>query len=55
MKIAGKEIKDECQHCGEILNCKLFLEGHGIRTERRNVTKLIECQMRHNENRTGRK
>ena len=33
MRIAGKEINDECVHCGEILECKLFKQGHGIRQE----------------------
>lgn len=28
MQIAGKEIKDECSKCGNILECELFRQGH---------------------------
>ena len=41
MRIAGKEINDECTKCGK------FRQGHGIRQERSNVAKLFECQMEH--------
>lgn len=41
MRIAGKEINDECVHCGEILECELFKQGHGIRQERTNVVQMI--------------
>lgn len=51
MKIAGKEINDECVHCGEILECELFKQGHGIRQERMNVVQMISCQMKHKERR----
>lgn len=51
MQIAGKEIKDECSKCGEILMCELFRQGHGIKCERENVAKMIECQMNHREKR----
>lgn len=51
MRIAGKEIKDECVHCGEILECELFKQGHGIRQERMNVVQMISCQMKHRERR----
>lgn len=51
MKIAGREIKDECQHCGEILQCELFRKGHGIKCERENITEMIKCQMEHREKR----
>lgn len=49
MLIAGKEIKDECQHCGEILLCELFRQGHGIKCNRENVTKMVRCQLEHRE------
>jgi hypothetical protein len=52
MKIAGKEINDECVHCGEILECELFKQGHGIRQERMNVVQMIKCQMKHREKRS---
>lgn len=51
MKIMGKEIKDECSKCGNILECELFRQGHGIRQERENIVKMIECQMKHREER----
>ena len=33
MEICGKEIKDECSNCGNILECELFRQGHGIKQE----------------------
>ncbi len=51
MKIMGKEINDECSKCGNILECELFRQGHGLRQERENVAKMIECQMKHRESR----
>lgn len=47
MEICGKEINDECSKCGNILECELFRQGHGIKQERENVAKMIECQMKH--------
>lgn len=49
MRIAGKEIEDECTKCGDILECELFRQGHGIHQERNNVTEMIRCQMEHRE------
>lgn len=51
MKIMGKEINDECSKCGNILECELFRQGHGIKQERENVARMIECQMKHREKR----
>ena len=51
MKIYGKEIKDECQYCGEVLQCELFLQGHGIKRDRENVTEMVSCQMNHQKKR----
>lgn len=51
MRIAGKEIKDECQYCGEVLQCELFRQGHGIKQHRSNITQMLECQMKHTEER----
>lgn len=51
MKIMGKDINDECSKCGNILECELFRQGHGLRQERENVAKMIECQMKHREER----
>lgn len=51
MKVFGKEINDECSKCGNILECELFRQGHGIKQERENVAKMIECQMKHREER----
>lgn len=53
MKIAGKEIKDECQYCGEILQCELFRQGHGVRQKRSNIAEMVRCQIRHEEKRCG--
>ena len=49
MRIAGKEIKDECSHCGNILECELFRQGHGIKCERCNIAEMLKCQMKHKE------
>lgn len=51
MRIAGKEIKDECQYCGSVLTCETAKQGHGIGQERTNVTKMIRCQLQHAEKR----
>ena len=51
MRIAGKEINDECFKCGNILECELFRQGHGIKQERENIAKMIKCQMKHREER----
>lgn len=51
MRILGKEIRDECQYCGEIFVCELFKKGHGIRCDRENVSELVACQMKHREKR----
>ena len=53
MKIYGKEITDECQYCGDVLQCELFLQGHGIKQERSNITEMFACQMDHNNKRDG--
>lgn len=53
MRIAGKEIKDECEKCGEIFVCELTRQGHGIGQPRTNITKMVECQMQHKEKRNG--
>lgn len=52
MEVLGKEIKDECQYCGEILNCHLFREGHGLGVERKNVSEMMRCQKKHKGKRT---
>ena len=49
MRIMGKEINDECSRCGNILEFELFRQGHGIKQERENIAKMIECQMKHRE------
>ena len=46
IEVCGKEIKDECSHCGNILECELFRQGHGIKQERENIAKMIACQMK---------
>lgn len=51
MEVCCKEIKDECSKCGNILECELFRQGHGIKQERENVAKMIACQMKHRQKR----
>ena len=51
MEVCGKEINDECSRCGNILECELFRQGHGIKQERENIAKMIKCQMKHREER----
>ena len=53
MRLSGKEIKDECEKCGEVLVCELTRQGHGIGQSRTNMTKMVACQMRHKEKRTS--
>ena len=55
MRLAGKEIKDECEKCGEILVCELTRQGHGICQPRTNITQMVECQISHKENNDDRK
>lgn len=45
MLVAGKEIMDACTECEEMLQCELFLQGHGIRRKRENVTEMLRCQI----------
>lgn len=51
MRIAGKEINDECQYCGEVLQCELLRQGHGIKCKRENISAMIKCQMEHEKDR----
>ncbi len=51
MLIGGKEIKDECSRCGNILQCELCRQGHGIRQDRKNIAKMINCQLDHHDQR----
>ena len=49
MRIFGKEIADECSKCGNVLECELFRQGHGIKQERINIREMVECQMEHKD------
>jgi hypothetical protein len=49
MRIFGKEITDECSKCGNVLECELFRQGHGIKQERTNIREMVECQMEHKD------
>lgn len=51
MLIGGKEIKDECSRCGNILQCELCRQGHGNRQDRKNIAKMINCQLDHHDQR----
>lgn len=53
IKIRGKEIKDECELCGELTACELFICGHGFRGERSKVADMVRCQMEHKAKREG--
>lgn len=53
LRIAGRDISDECEYCGEILQCELFRQGHGIGRKRENITEMLRCQIeRYEERRT---
>ncbi len=52
MRISGREITDECSRCGNILDCELFVKGHGIHGKRCELAKLVECQLEHKKERT---
>lgn len=49
MLIGGKEVTDECSKCGQVLDCELFKQGHGIHQERSHIAQMIACQMKHRE------
>lgn len=51
MLIFGKQITDECSRCGKVLECELFRQGHGIKCDRQNISKMLECQFEHREKR----
>lgn len=51
MRIFGKDINDECQYCGRILECELFRHGHGINEKRKRVSEMVSCQLKHMEER----
>lgn len=51
LRIAGRDINDECQNCGEVLQCELFRQGHGIGRKRENITEMLRCQIEHVEER----
>lgn len=53
MRVHGREISDECQYCGKVLQCDLFKMGHGIGIERQRIAELIKCQLEHRQNRTS--
>lgn len=36
-----KDITDDCRHCENIFTCELCKQGHGIKQERSNVSKMI--------------
>lgn len=49
--VRGRQITDECQYCGNAIQCELFVSGHGINCERSNVVEMVGCQMKHREKR----
>ena len=51
MRVHGKDINDECQFCEKILECELFIQGHGIRQERTNIARMMRCQFEHEQQR----
>ena len=51
IKIRGKEIKDECEFCGELTLCPLFMDGHGFNGERKRMSDMVRCQRDHKEKR----
>lgn len=50
-KIGNKVINDECALCGDILTCELCKDGHGILRVRSRITEMLECQIRHEDER----
>lgn len=51
MLIYGKQITDECQYCGDVLQCELFKDGHGIHRERKRIPQMVDCQIGHRHKR----
>lgn len=51
MLLGGKEVKDECSVCGNVLSCDLCKDGHGIRRERTNIAQMVKCQLEHQQRR----
>ena len=46
-----KDVQDTCKDCCEIFTCELCKQGHGIKQERSNVSKMIGCQIDHRKKR----
>lgn len=46
-----KQVKDECSKCGSIIICELCKQGHGILQERNHVVEMLNCQLKHEEDR----
>lgn len=53
MRLGYKEFNDECANCGNVLECELCKQGHGIGMERTNITQMVKCQMEHERKRNG--
>ena len=51
MLVYGKQITDECQYCGDVLQCELFKDGHGIHRERNRIPQMVDCQIGHRHDR----
>lgn len=51
IEIKGKMIKDECELCGEVLQCELCRDGHGIGRDRCRIAEMVRCQRKHKESR----
>jgi len=47
IEVNGKKITDECEYCGELTECELFRDGHGIGRERCRMVELVVCQRKH--------
>lgn len=53
MRLAGVEIRDECERCGDVLFCELTRQGHAIRQRRSHMTEMVKCQLKHREKMNG--
>lgn len=49
MRLGNVYFEDECAHCGQVLECELCRDGHGVGRPRARMTEMVRCQFEHFE------
>lgn len=49
MRLGNVYFDDECAVCGNVLECDLCKDGHGIGRERTRMVEMVRCQFEHYE------